>query len=163
MKTKTIYLFDAQGQFTNLLDIAEKAQHNPAVATDIAPPKHDSATDDCSFNGKKWVLDIGAKTNRAKAAADKEAAKKAEREAKDKAREKEQAAIAHTSQRQALQAEALHVVNDYRLSKEVGRKGTVTEADYLATAKYWLELADWQQGEAQPKKPEIIVEKPALK
>ncbi len=159
MKTKTIYLFDAQGQFTNNYEIAENAQHNPAVATDIAPPKHDSAADDCVFNGKKWVLDVGAKAKRAKDADDVAAAQNAEREKQAKAHETQQAASAHTRQRQILQAEAMHVITDYQLSQAVGRKGTISEADYLSVASYWLKLNDWQQGEAQPVKPDCLVGK----
>jgi hypothetical protein len=156
MKTKTIYLFDAQGQFSNTTEIAENSQHNPAVATDIAPPKHDSAADDCIYNGKQWLLDVGVKAKRAKDATDKTAAENTAREAQAKAHKTEQAASAHPRQRQILQVEAMHVITDYQLSQAVGRKGTISEADYLSVASYWLKLNDWQQGETQPAKPDCL-------
>jgi hypothetical protein len=74
-----------------------------------------------------------------------------------------QAAKAHAKLKPKLQADAMHLITDYQLSRDLDRKGTVSEADYKAVAAYWLALGDWQQGEPQPALPRVMVKTPSLR
>jgi hypothetical protein len=69
---------------------------------------------------------------------------------------------AHEAVKTQKQAEAMHIITDYQLSKTVGRKGTISDADYKAVANYWLDLADWQNGAVKPKLPECMIKRVQL-
>lgn len=120
--TKKVQTFDAAGNYTGESVIHANATVNPLFASAEPLPKHDKEADEVMLIDGKQVVQVGAKTKRAKLEAEKEAADKKQKADEAEKRAAEQTKAAQAAEDAADEAAALDDILKEAYAEEIKKR-----------------------------------------